>query len=78
MAYNLKLKDMDTLVSTSLIEMLKYYLDADQLEKFDQLFKSYERLEIARLKNAYAHGALDHCMNDICDAADYIKNKYGL
>lgn len=78
MAYNLKLKDMDTLVSTSLIEMLKYYLDAEQLEKLDHLFKSYERLEIARLKNAYAHGALDNCMNDISDAEGYIKNKFGL
>lgn len=69
---------MDTLVSTSLIEMLKYYLDTEQLEKLDHLFKSYERLEIARLKNAYAHGALDHCMNDSSDAESYINNKYGL
>ena len=37
-----------------------------------------QRLEVARLKNAYAHGALDHCMNDSSDAEGYIQNKYGL
>lgn len=69
---------MDQLVSTSLIEMLNHHLDAEQIKKLNHLFKTYEGLELARLKGAYAHGALDYCMNNGKNANDYIKEKYGL
>jgi hypothetical protein len=69
---------MDQLVSTSLIEMLNHHLDAEQIKKLDHLFKLYEILELSRLKGAYAHGALDYCLNNGKNVRDYIEEKYGL
>lgn len=67
---------MEKLTSTSLIEMLKNYLDTEQQEKLEDLFKSYERLEISRLRSAYAAGAFDMVMDKTSDVDSYIKNKF--
>lgn len=68
---------MDKLVSTSLIEMIKYYLDDEQKENLNELFKSYEALEVSRLRGAYSRGALD-CISGVKDTDSYIENKYGI
>ena len=67
---------MENLTTTSLIEIIKSFQDEEQNQKMESLFKSFERLEIARLKSAYAHGRLDLVLNNGNDSDSYIKNKF--
>lgn len=67
---------MENLTTTSMIEIINSFLDDEQIERLKPLFKSYERLEIARLKAAYANGRLDLVLNTGNDSDTYIKNKF--
>lgn len=67
---------MEKLTTTSMIEIINSFLEDEQIERLKPLFKSYERLEIARLKAAYAHGRLDLVLNNDNDSDTYIKNKF--
>lgn len=69
---------MDTLVSTSLIDFIKNYLTDEQIGKLEETFKSYELLEVARLKSAYSMGRLDYALKNDSDSETYINNKYNL
>lgn len=67
---------MENLTTTSLIEIIKSLQDEEQNKKMEKLLKSYERLEIARLKCAYTSGRLDMLLGNDNDMDSYIKNKY--
>ena len=69
---------MDTLVSTSLIEFIKNYLTDEEINKLEETLKTFEVLEVARLKSAYSMGRLDYALNNPSDSETYINNKYNL
>lgn len=67
---------MEKLTTTSMIEIINSFLDDEQIERLKPLFKSYERLEIARLKSAYSNGKLDLVLENGNDSDSYINKKY--
>lgn len=69
---------MDTLVSTSMIEFIKNFLTNEEFNKLEETLKTFEVLEVARLKSAYSMGRLDYALNNPSDSETYINNKYNL
>lgn len=69
---------MDTLVSTSLIEFMKNFLTNEEFNKLEDTLKTFENLEVARLKSAYSMGRLDCALKNESDSETYINNKYNL